>query len=243
MLKRLLVIFFCFCVSVLFANDEFEIKRENVFTFKTEPKVVDENGVAKISFETNGFCDVTIVIEDDAGKIIRHLVSGVLGDNPPEQFQPKSKSQVVIWDYKDDAGIYPKGIDKLNVRVSLGLKPQFEKTLFWAPEKRINREAATIVRACEKGVLTFEGEGIDQLKLWSHSGEYIKTIYPFSNKDLPNIKALTFKAMHKMASHCLLNLEINISPLFLKQVPMLTRELVNTDKPPRPLSCMVIKLV
>ena len=195
MLKKLLLVSFFFYTAGLLANDEFKIKREEVFTFKTEPKVIDENGVAKISFETNGFCDVTIVIEDEAGKIIRHLVSGVLGDNAPEPFQAKSKTQVVAWDYKDDAGIYPKGIDKLNVRVSLGLKPQYEKTLFWAPEKRINREAATIVRACSKGVLTFEGEGIDQLKLWSHSGEYIKTIYPFSNKDLPNIKALTFKAM------------------------------------------------
>jgi hypothetical protein len=71
MVKRLLVFFFCICVSGAFANDEFKIKRENNFTFKTEPKIVDENGLAKISFETNGFCDVTIVIEDDAGKIIR----------------------------------------------------------------------------------------------------------------------------------------------------------------------------
>ena len=108
MLKKLLVVCFFFCVSGLLANDEFKIKREEVFTFKTEPKVVDENGIAKISFETNGFCDVTIVIEDDSGKIIRHLVSGVLGDKAPEPFQPKSKSQVISWDYKDDAGVYPK---------------------------------------------------------------------------------------------------------------------------------------
>ena len=193
MLKKLLVVCIFFCISGLSANDEFKIKREEVFTFKTEPKVVDEKGIAKISFETNGFCDVTIVIEDDAGKIIRHLVSGVLGDNAPEPFQPKTKSQVVPWDYKDDAGVYPISFEKLNVRVSLGLKPQFERSLFWSPEKRINREGSTLVAACSKGVLTFEGEGRDQLKLYSHSGEYIKTIYPFTNKDINKVKALTFK--------------------------------------------------
>lgn len=193
MIKNLVTVCFILFVAVLSANDEFKIKRENIFTFKTEPKIVDENGVAKISFETNGFCDVTIVIEDEGGKIIRHLVSGVLGDKAPEPLQSKSKSQVVVWDYKDDAGIYPLNIEKLNVRVSLGLKPQFEKSLFWSPEKRINRECATLVQPCSKGVLTFEGEGRDQLKLYSRQGEYIKTIYPFANKDIEKIKSLSFK--------------------------------------------------
>lgn len=192
MTKQLLFVVLLFCMLNIHANDEFKIKREDVFTFKTEPKVTIENGLAKISFETNGFCDVTVVIEDANGKIFRHLASGVLGDNPPPQFQAKTKSQVVIWDFKDDSGVYPKSIDTLNVRVSLGLKPQFEKTLFWAPEKRISREASTLIQSCKQGVLTFEGEGRDQLKLYSHSGEYIKTIYPFANKDLNKVKALTF---------------------------------------------------
>jgi hypothetical protein len=98
-----------------------------------------------------------------------------------------------MWDYKDDAGIYIKNIEQLNVRVSLGLKPQFERTLFWSPEKRINKVVPALIQACDQGVLTFEGEGIDQLKLYSHSGEYIKTIYPFTNKDINNIKELSFK--------------------------------------------------
>lgn len=175
------------------SNDEFKIKREEIFTFKTEPTIVAEKNHATISFETNGFCDVTIVIEDDTGKIVRHLVSGVLGEKAPAPFQPNSKAQTITWDYKDDAGLYTKNMDTLNIRVSLGLKPQFEKTLFWSPEKRINRADATIVHACKQGVLTFEGEGRDQLKLFSHEGDYVRTIYPFANKDLNKVKALTFK--------------------------------------------------
>lgn len=195
MFCRLKFLVFFFCISGVLANEEFKIKRENIFTFKKVPTIINEDGIAKISFETDGFCDVTVVIEDSNGKIIRHLASGVLGDNPPEQFQSKSKIQTIVWDYKDDEGLYPKNLGVLNVRVSLGLKPQFERTLFWAPEKRINRQTPTVIASSKKGVLTFEGEGRDQLKLYSHIGEYQKTIYPFSNKDISNIKSLTFKTM------------------------------------------------
>lgn len=193
MKRNWIVLLIVLSFSSLVSNDEFKIKRENGFNFKSEPTVTNEDQKIKIMFETESFCDVTIVVEDDNGKIIRHLVSGVLGDKAPEPLLPKTKTQVIYWDYKNDAGEYVVNSDKINVRVSLGLKPQFERTLFWSPEKRINRELPTLIQSCSKGVLTFEGEGRDQLKLYSHSGEYIKTIYPFSNKDINKIKALTFK--------------------------------------------------
>lgn len=193
MQKRLFMFCLFLFITKLIANDELKVKRENIFTFKSTPQVIGEKDNAKISFETNGYCDVTVVVEDDQGNIIRHLVSGVLGDNPPEPLQANTKSQIILWDYKDDAGVYIKNIEQLNVRVSLGLKPQFERSLFWSPEKRINKSVPALIQACTQGVLTFEGEGVDQLKLYSHSGEYIKMIYPFSNKNLNSIKALSFQ--------------------------------------------------
>jgi sugar lactone lactonase YvrE len=236
MTKHVLFVALIFCFLNVSANDEFRIKREEVFTFKTEPKVIADNEFAKISFETDGFCDVTVVIEDDNGKIFRHLASGVLGDNPPPQFQPKTKSQVVIWDYKDDAGFYPKNTEKLNVRVSLGLKPQFEKTLFWSAEKRINREAATILQSCKKGVLTFEGEGRDQLKLYSHSGEYIKTIYPFANKDINKVKALTFQSFPQDGKTLPIKFGNKHFATFLKT----GKNVINMDKYERAATAIVV---
>ena len=64
------------------------------------------------------------------------------------------------------------------MRVSLGLRPQFEKTLFWSPHKRI-ANACPLLAATEEGVLVFEGRGVDHLRLYDHQGNYVRTIYPF----------------------------------------------------------------
>ena len=92
--------------------DEFKIKREAVFEFEQKPKVSRDGDNVTIEFITKGFCDVTIAIENEEGKIVRHLASGVLGPNVPLPFQKDSKQQKVIWDGKDltgkkvDAGQY-----------------------------------------------------------------------------------------------------------------------------------------
>ena len=35
----------------------------------------------EIRFTSKAYCDVTVAIKDQQGRIVRHLVSGVLGDN------------------------------------------------------------------------------------------------------------------------------------------------------------------
>ena len=117
--------------------DEFKIKREAIFEFAQKPVVTRNGDNVTIAFETKGLCDVTVAIENAEGRIIRHLVSGVLGPKAPEPLQKGSKKQAVVWDGKDDQGVYVDNKDSCTVRVSLGLKPQFEKTLFWSPHKRI----------------------------------------------------------------------------------------------------------
>ena len=66
---------------------------------------------------------------------IRHLASGVLGPNAPEPFAKNSKAQTIVWDGKNDQGRYVEEKDEVVVRVSLGLKRQFERALFWHPKK------------------------------------------------------------------------------------------------------------
>ena len=72
--------------TVLFAAsdlDEFKVKREAVFEFAQKPVVTRQGDRVTITFETKGFCDVTVAIEDQNGKIVGHLASGVLGPNAP----------------------------------------------------------------------------------------------------------------------------------------------------------------
>jgi hypothetical protein len=168
---------------------ELVIKREAVYEFAQKPAVTRDGDEVTISFATKGRCDVTVAIESADGGIIRHLASGVLGDSAPPPFEQGTLRQTVVWDGKDDQGVYVDDKDGCTVRVSLGLKPQFEKTLYWSPHKRISNMAPLMCPAPE-GVYVFEGLGVDHLRLYSHEGEYIRTVYPFPRNKLDDVIGL-----------------------------------------------------
>ncbi len=169
----------CIRVPSLAKNlDEFKVKREAVFDFVQKPQVTRHGDRVTIAFESKGLCDVTVAIEDASGKIVRHLASGVLGPKAPAPFQKNSRSQVVVWDGKNDQGAYVDDKDALTVRVSLGLKPRFERILFWSAYKRLG-DYPPIICATPEGVYVFEGRGVDSLRLYDHDGTYVRTIYPF----------------------------------------------------------------
>jgi len=175
-------------------TNEFKVKRENDFSFKNKPTIEKSGEGFNISFEVNSFCDVTIVIEEEgSGKILRHLLSGVLGANAPEPFQKNSKAQKIYFDGKNDAGEYLKNFTSAKARVSLGLSPQFDRTLFDFPKRRFSQDRQ-IFAPLEEGVLVYDGgENLDFVKLYNHTGEYIKTVYPFPGNKLKEIKGLKWK--------------------------------------------------
>lgn len=192
----LFVLFFLqisFCLCAQEAN-EFKVKREKDFNFQTKPSIEKSGEGFYISFEVKSFCDVTIVIEEDGtGKVLRHLISGVLGANAPEPLQKNSKTQKIYFDGKNDAGEYLKNFTAAKVRVSLGLSPMFEKTLFDFPKRRhsIDRQLFAPV---EEGVVVYDGgNGIDSIKLYSHTGEYVKMIYPFPADKVKEVKGLKWR--------------------------------------------------
>jgi hypothetical protein len=159
--------------------DEFKIKREAVFEFVEKPRITRHGDRFEIRFETKSFCDGTVAIEEAPGRIIRHLASGVLGPNAPAPFEKNSKKQTVVWDGKDDQGVYIDQPERLTVRVSLGLRAQFERTLFWSPKKRIAPGNRPLFAAAPEGVYVFEGGGVDHIRLFDHAGNYVRTVYPF----------------------------------------------------------------
>jgi hypothetical protein len=77
--------------------------------------------------------------------------------------------------------------------VSLGLKPRFERQLFWSPYRRMtsvirwgNGESALAQMMCAgpEGVYVYDGAMVDHLRLFDHDGRYVRTIYPFPSGKL-----------------------------------------------------------
>ncbi len=177
--------------------NEFKIKRQDVFEFTQKPQLWRNGDHFEISFAVKAFCDATIAIESSeepgaAGKILRHLASGVLGPNAPAPFKKNALNQTVSWDGKDDRGIYIDNVDSLSVRVSLGLKASFDRSLFWEPHKRI-ANSPPLIQAAEEGVYVFEGKGVDHLRLFDHEGNYLRTIYPFPASTLDKVEGLSYQ--------------------------------------------------
>ena len=52
-------------------------------SFTKKPAAARAGDKVKIEFAVSRETDVSVFIEDANGKVVRHLVSGVLGKNPP----------------------------------------------------------------------------------------------------------------------------------------------------------------
>jgi hypothetical protein len=170
--------------------DEMRVKPRAPFTFAKKPAVTREGDTTTIAFETTGWPDVTIAIENPDGRIIRHLASGVLGPNAPEPFAKDARAQSVVWDGKNDQGEYVDDAGAMTVRVSLGLRPRFERTLFWSPHKRFG--GMPLLAAAPEGVYVFDGKAVDFLRLFDHDGNYVRTVYPFPRNNLKDVQGLNW---------------------------------------------------
>ncbi len=96
-------------------------------SFASKPAVSEAGGGVRIAFKAAARTDVTVVVLDGKGRIVRHLAAGVLGDNPPKPLKP-GLDQALVWDRKDDDG-KPVKPGAYKVRVSLGLEPKFHHAI------------------------------------------------------------------------------------------------------------------
>ncbi len=183
-----------YCLAPILAEDfpEFQIKRKLVYQFTQHPSITRAENRFFIEFSTKDFCDVSVVIENSEGRIVRHLASGVLGENAPPPFQKKSLSQRIAWDGKNDQDIYVKNPEEHRVRVSLGLKPSYEKSLFWEPKVRMHKDAPGLAPSPE-GIYVYDGRVLDQVRLFDHDGNYVRTVYPFPANQVNNVKGLHWR--------------------------------------------------
>ncbi|HOX04859.1 MAG TPA: hypothetical protein PK280_00545 [Planctomycetota bacterium] len=159
------------------------------------PKFVKKPAVARagdrttISFAVDRETDVAVYIEDAKGTIVRHLVAGVLGKNPPEPLKANSLEQSLEWDDRDDDGKQAAG-GPFKIRVGLGLSASYAGQPF-AAKGQSGPDAVENVAglACagdgrllvlDRGV-AFEGDHFWMYKLHAflRDGSYERTIKPF----------------------------------------------------------------
>lgn len=163
---------------------------EALYEFTTQP-MIKKVGTDRyeITFTSQGKCDVAVAVEDASGRIVRHLVYGVLGSNAPTPLKKDSLEQTLYWNGKDDFGKYVKDPEKCRVRVSLGLKPTFDKVIGWHGKDTIGSISG--MGADADGVYVLAGGGYwNGIKMYGHDGHYIRTLLPFPADKLKDLKGV-----------------------------------------------------
>src|SRR5262245_27468416 len=164
-------------------------------TFKEKPAAVKDGDQVKITFAVDRPTDVVITIEDDAGKIVRHLAAGVLGNNPPEPLQANTLAQLLRWDGKDDFGKAAAG-GPFRVRVQIGMRPEFDRFLLHTPEASGPISALAVGPGGALYVFHRDGTangnmGGDKLKVYDRDGKHKRVLVPFPADIAPEkVKAL-----------------------------------------------------
>ena len=191
--------------------DRLKVQRKEVFAFTEGPTVTRSADTVTVTFAAKDYCDATVAIEEASSaekgtgtsvarrspspfpRIVRHLASGVLGPNAPAPFTKNALRQTVVWDGKDDRGRYIEDKDRITVRISLGLMPQFERSLFYSPYKRFGR-GSLLMDAGPEGVYVYEQNGDETIRLFNHQGNYVRSVYPFPADRVDRVKMprLTF---------------------------------------------------
>jgi len=171
-------------------------EREEVYEFTAKPAVKKEGDKWVITFASKGKCDATVAVLDKDGKIVRHLASGVLGVNAPHPFQQNSLSQKLEWDgLTDDFKKAPAGC---KVKVSLGLKPEYERNLYPAPYHFMSSKYMSGKpgkRSWLKTATDGQGNTCVAVKnyflmfgqIYDKDGKYVRTFWPPPAKDVEKV--------------------------------------------------------
>ncbi len=153
--------------------------RENVFAFTQKPSVkLVAKDKYEISFAVKGNCDVVASIVDEKGTVVRHLGAGVLGANAPAPFQKSSLSQKILWNGKDDLGIYVREPEKLRVKIQLGLKPGFHKRLGGTSPYNLPGNAIAVGMGPDAAYVFSRSSDQTYIRKFGLDGSYVASLVP-----------------------------------------------------------------
>jgi outer membrane protein assembly factor BamB len=180
---------------------------EKAPTFVKKPTATRAGGKTKIEFAVDRATDVAVTIEDGKGKVVRHLVAGMLGKKPPAPLKANSLAQSLEWDGKDDFG---KAVDAKGcvVRVQLGMKPEFSSFLMHNPDASGEVSAVAVGPKGDLYVFHKDGtangnQGGHKVKVYTRDGKHRKVLVPFpADIDPKKVKALgTFRDGDNLVPH------------------------------------------
>jgi DNA-binding beta-propeller fold protein YncE len=163
--------------------------------FTRSPTAAKSGDKVKIDFTVDRSTDVAVFVEDSHGKVVRHLVAGVLGKNPPEPLRPDSLAQSLEWDGKDDFGKPAVG-GPFKVHVGLGLRAEFGSFLMHNPEASGAISAVAVGPGGTLHVFHLDGTangnmGGHKIKVYTREGKHVKVLAPFpANLAQERVKAL-----------------------------------------------------
>ena len=153
-------------------------------SFTRKPTATKAGELVKIEFAVDRETDVEVAILGAKGEVVRHLVAGVLGKNPPEPLKANSLEQTVEWDGRDDAG-KPAAGGPFQARVRAGLKPEPDGFLLENPASTgpvhslaIGPKGALYV--FHSDATTGAGHwGSTKIKVLTRDGKHQQAIMPF----------------------------------------------------------------
>ncbi|MCG3178708.1 MAG: hypothetical protein BIFFINMI_01037 [Phycisphaerae bacterium] len=152
-------------------------------SFTRPPAATREGDAIRIDFAVDRATDVAVSIESADGRVVRHLVAGVLGKNPPPPLKPDSLAQSIRWDGLADYG-KPAGAGPFTVRVALGLGAKYDSIIAEDPQNFGNIHSLAVgpdgtLYVCAgvgAAVANWTGERIVAL---DRDGRYRSTVAPF----------------------------------------------------------------
>jgi hypothetical protein len=154
-------------------------------SFTKKPTAIKAGDKVRIEFAVDRETDAAVFIEDGQGKVVRHLVAGVLGPKAPPPLKP-GLAQSVEWDGKADYGVLPPSTihpPPFRVRVALGLGAKYDKVVASDPES-LNKifglgvgPDGTLYAASQIATHTVHNDGL-QLVALNRDGTYQRTLIP-----------------------------------------------------------------
>jgi len=175
-----------------------EVLAAERLNFTVNPTARVEKGGVQIEFAASRPTDVAVCIEDAMGKVVRHLVAGVLGENAPAPLKKNSLVQALFWDRKDDLGERASG-GPFRVRVCLGLNPTFDRMIGFNPASVGSVRALATSPKGELFVFHVIGalhpsDGTVLCSVFNREGKYLRMILPYPanlpDKKLKGIKRI-----------------------------------------------------
>ena len=155
--------------------------------FLKKPAAARKGEGAVISFAVDRETDVAVYVEDAHGRVVRHLVAGVLGTNAPLPLKP-GLAQSIEWDGRDDDNLAATNAP-FRVRVGLGLKSSWGGVAFADPGKSGPNMLEGLVTGIAVGPdgrayvgqphHRFELGSMAKTLVFRRGGEYERTIAPF----------------------------------------------------------------